>query len=126
VRLTQAARRGPFVGTTIAWPPAAAQSTHRRHFTFEDGTPMKIGIKQSVLSTAVFAGILLALVSFDDRVRDRFTELLYGSAGAGFGSRASGLAGALVDAARYQSIENAPLVVFAAVSAVLVLFMWRT
>lgn len=87
---------------------------------------MKIGIKQSVLSTAVFAGILLALVSFDDRVRDRFTELLYGSAGAGFGSRASGLAGALVDAARYQSIENAPLVVFAAVSAVLVLFMWRT
>lgn len=87
---------------------------------------MKIGIKQSVLSTMVFVGILMGLVSVDGRVRDRFAELLYGSGGAALDNRLTGLGEALLDAARYQSIENAPLVVFAAVSAVLVLFMWRT
>lgn len=86
---------------------------------------MKIGIKQGVLSTMVFAGILAGLVSIDPRVRDRFAELVHGGA-APWGNRAADLGGALLDAARYQSIENAPLVVFAAVSAVLVLFMWRT
>jgi hypothetical protein len=87
---------------------------------------MKIGIKQSVLSATVFAGILLGLVSVDARVRERFTDLLYGGGGGAIDSRLAGFGGALIDAARYQSIENAPLVVFAAVSAVLVLFMWRT
>jgi hypothetical protein len=87
---------------------------------------MKIGLKQSVLSTTVFGGILLGLVSVDARVRDRFAELLYGSGGAAIDNRLADFGGALVDAARYQSIENAPLVVFAAVSSMLVLFMWRT
>jgi hypothetical protein len=86
---------------------------------------MKIGIKQTVLSTTVFVGILLGLVSVDARVRERFAELFYGGGGA-IDGRLAGLGEALIDAARYQSIENAPLVVFAAVSAVLVLFMWRT
>jgi hypothetical protein len=87
---------------------------------------MKIGLKQSVLSTTVFVGILMGLVSVDARVRDRFSELLYGSSGAAVDNRLADLGEALIDAARYQSIENAPLVVFAAVSSVLVLFMWRT
>jgi hypothetical protein len=87
---------------------------------------MKIGLKQSVLSTTVFVGILMGLVSVDPRVRDRFAELFYGSGGAAIDNRLADLGGALLDAARYQSIENAPLVVFAAVSSVLVLFMWRT
>jgi hypothetical protein len=88
---------------------------------------MKIGFKQSVVSTAVFVGILMGLVSIDPRVRDRFSEFVYGGNGvAPWNSRLADLTEALVDAARYQSIENAPLVVFAAVSAMLVLFMWRT
>jgi hypothetical protein len=88
---------------------------------------MKIGLKQSVVSTAVFVGILMGLVSIDPRVRDRFSEFFYGGNGvAPWNSRLADLGGALADAARYQSIENAPLVVFAAVSAMLVLFMWRT
>jgi hypothetical protein len=86
---------------------------------------MRIGIKQSVLSATVFAGILLGLVSVDPRVREHLAELFYGGGGA-IDGRLTGLGEALIDAARYQSIENAPLVVFAAVSAVLVLFMWRT
>ena len=88
---------------------------------------MKVGIKQSALSAAIFGGILFALVSVDDRVRDRFSELV--SAGNGvtpMTSRLADLGGALFSAARHQSIENAPLVVFAAVSAILVLFMVKT
>lgn len=88
---------------------------------------MKIGLKQSVLSATVFVGILLGLVSLDARVHERFSAFLYGGDGlSSWDSRLADLGGALVDAARYQSIENAPLVVFAAVSAMLVLFMWRT
>jgi hypothetical protein len=88
---------------------------------------MKVGIKQSALSAAVFVGILFALVSVDERVRDRFGELV--SAGNGVApmtSRLADLGDALIGAARHQSIENAPLVVFAAVSAILVLFMVKT
>jgi hypothetical protein len=87
---------------------------------------MKIGLKQSVLSTTVFVGILIGLVSIDPRVRDRFHDLLFGGGGGALNNRLAGFGEALIDAARHQSIENAGLVVFAAVSAVLVLFMWRT
>ena len=87
---------------------------------------MKVGIKQSVMSAAVFIGILGALVSVDDRVRERFSDVIHGGGVAPWGSRVAELSDALLGAARSQSIEHAPLVVFAAVSAVLVLFMWRT
>ena len=86
---------------------------------------MKPGVKQSALSLTVFTGILAGLLSVDDRVRGRFNDLLYDGAGS-WNTQLAALGGALLDAARHQSIENAPLVVFAAVSAVLVLFMWRT
>lgn len=86
---------------------------------------MKVGIKQSVVSAAVFVGILLAVASVDNRVRDRFGELVHGGA-APWSARLGDLSDALLGVVRDQSIENSPLVVFAAVSAVLVLFMWRT
>lgn len=87
---------------------------------------MRIGLKQSVVSATVFGGILLGLISVDPRVHERFSNFLYGGGMTPMGSRLTDLGEALLDAARHQSIENAPLVVFAAVSAVLVLFMWRT
>lgn len=89
-------------------------------------TTMKIGIKQKLLSAAVFAGILFALASVDERVHDRFRELLSGGGLSPWTGRLTDLVGAVGGAVRNQSIENAPIVVFAAVSAVLVLFMWRT
>jgi hypothetical protein len=95
--------------------------------TAEDWGPMmRIGLKQSVLSMTVFAGILLGVASVDVRVRDRFSELLFGGGLSPWNDRLADFGGALVSAVRYQTIENAPLVVFATVSAVLVLFMWRT
>jgi len=86
---------------------------------------MKLGIRQGVASAAVFGAVLLMLVSIDERVRDRFSELVGGGVSP-WGDRASDLCTALVSAIRYQSLENAPLLVFAAVGAVLVAFMLRT
>jgi hypothetical protein len=87
----------------------------------------KFGFQQALASSAVFVLVLLALVSVDDRVRERFNELISGGETVGtWGERASYLGDAVVTAARHQSIENAPLVVFATVGAVLFLFMVRT
>ena len=88
---------------------------------------MKLGFRQGVASVAVFGAVMLMLVSVDDRVRDRFGDLL-GSGGNGltpWGDRAGDLISALMTAVRYQSIENAPLLIFAAAGAVLVAFMLR-
>jgi hypothetical protein len=92
-------------------------------------TPMKLGGRQAIASAAVFSVILAVLVSIDDRVRDRFNDLVYGGTGGTFtpwGDRAGDLGSALVAAARYQSIENAPLLVFAAVGAMLFVFMLKS
>lgn len=83
--------------------------------------------RQSFASSAVFAGVLIALISFDERVRARFDALLSGSTDAGaWSGRVLEFGDALAGAVRHQSIENAPLMIFAAVGALLVLFMLRT
>jgi hypothetical protein len=88
---------------------------------------MKLGVREAILSPAVFGVILLLLVSVDDRVRERFGSLLSGGEGlAPWGDRLADLGDALLSAVRNQSIENAPLLVFATVGVVLVLFMVRS
>jgi hypothetical protein len=90
---------------------------------------MKLGIKQAIASAAVFGAVLLVLVSIDDRVHEAFSDLVYGGANGSltpWGDRASDLGSALVAAARHQSIENAPLLVFAAVGTVLFVFMLKS
>jgi hypothetical protein len=83
-------------------------------------------LRQALASAAVFVAILAALVSVDDRVQDGFTELFGGGQGlSSSGDRVKDLTGALTSALRHQSIENAPLLIFAAVGAVLFVFMVR-
>jgi len=78
-------------------------------------------------SVAVFAVVMAVLVSLDDRVRERFGELLSaGTTVAPLSHRAMDLGNALVGAIADQSIENAPLLVFACVGGMLFLFMVRT
>lgn len=85
---------------------------------------IKLGVRQTVLSLMVFCGVLLALVSVDARVRERVGEVVSGGDGlSSWGSRVGDLADAMMSAVRHQSIENAPLLVFATVGAVLFLFM---
>lgn len=88
---------------------------------------MKLGLRQGLVSAAIFGAVLFALISVDERVRDRFGDLVSrGNSLSPWGDRAGDLGGALVSAARYQSLENAPLLVFAAAGAVLVAFMLKT
>lgn len=86
----------------------------------------RFGLKQALLSGGIFVGLLFALVSIDARVQERFTELVAGGGVSSFADRAGQLGNALATALRYQSIENAPMVIFATVGAVLFLFMVRT
>ena len=88
---------------------------------------IKLRVRQGAVSVAVFGAVVLMLVSLDDRVRDRFTALVSGDHSLSpWGDRAGDLGGALISAVRYQSLENAPLLVFAAAGAVLFAFMLKT
>ena len=87
---------------------------------------MKLGFRQGIASVAVFGAVLLMLISVDDRVRDRFGDLVGTGGVTPWGDRAGDLVNAVASAVRYQSIENAPLLIFAAAGAVLVAFMLRT
>lgn len=80
-----------------------------------------------MLSITVFVIVLGGLVFVDPRVRDRMSALVWGGDGvSSAGERAGDLGSALLTALRYQSIENAPLLIFATVGAVLFVFMVRT
>jgi hypothetical protein len=88
---------------------------------------MTRALRQATMSGAVFGIILLTLVSIDTRVRDRVSDLVTGGESlTPWAARAGDVADALVDAIRNQSIENAPLLIFAVAGAVLFVFMVRT
>lgn len=86
----------------------------------------KLGVREGAVSAAVFGAVLFALISVDPRVRDHVSDLFgSGSVGA-WSSRLGDLGSALWMAARTQSLDNAPLLVFATVGAVLTVFMLRS
>ena len=87
---------------------------------------IKLSLRQWMLSTLVFGGVLIALTSVDARVRERVSDVVTGGEGlTPWGDRVSDLGSALALAVRHQSIENAPLLIFAAVGAVLFVFMLK-
>ena len=87
---------------------------------------IKLSLRQWTLSTLVFGGVLIALTSVDARVRERVSDVMRGSDGlTPWGDRLTDLGTALASAVRHQSIENAPLLIFAAVGAVLFVFMLK-
>jgi len=90
---------------------------------------MKLGIRESALSFAVFCGVLFALTTVDPRVQDRLLDLIgHGSVNdiGPWTHRAGELGDALWSAARHQSLENAPLLVFATVGTVLTIFLFKS
>jgi len=87
---------------------------------------LKLGMREGVVSAAVFGAVLFALVSVDPRVRDHISDFVGRGSVAPLSARAGDLGSALWSAARHQSIENAPLLVFATVGAVLTVFMLRS
>ncbi len=88
---------------------------------------LKLGMREGALSSAVFGGVMFALVSVDPRVRDHVSDLAGGTTSvAPIGARLGELGSVLWSAARHQSIDNAPMVVFATVGIVLTIFMLRS
>lgn len=90
---------------------------------------IKLGLREGAVSAAVFGGVLFALVSVDPRVRDHMGDLFSSGGGvsvAPWTGRLMELGDALWSAARHQSMDNAPLLVFATVGAVLTVFMLRS
>lgn len=84
-----------------------------------------------VLVSIAALGLLLAvLVSVDDRVREqvtmRFNTTQAKSDLKDAGAQAQDLAAVIFSAARHQSIEHAPLMIFVVSATVLVVFMLRT
>jgi hypothetical protein len=127
VRVSDAGRTYRMRGTSLAIrkEPRPRITTHGT--VSKRGTTMTRGIKQGFVSTAIFAVVLGALVSVDDRVRERFSAV-WSSGGqlTPWGDRVGDLGDALMSALRHQSIENAPLLIFTAVGAVLVVFMVKS
>jgi hypothetical protein len=120
----RAAHQLPFLGEQ----PQSSRDTTVVYSGGKEALPMKFGFRQGIASAAVFGAVLLMVVSVDDRVRDRFSDLVSGGGNSltPWGDRAGDLINALVSAVRYQSIENAPMLVFAAAGAILVAFMLKT
>jgi hypothetical protein len=87
---------------------------------------IKVANRQGVLSVAIFIGILFSLTFVDTRVRDAFSDLFTGGSMTSYSQRAGEVGSALWIAARTQSIDNAPMVVFATIGAVLTLFMFKS
>ena len=85
-------------------------------------------LPQALASLAIFVILLVSLASIDPRVQDKCRELV--ASGAATLVTRQPCARSSIDtvstAVRYQSIENAPMVLFATVGGVLFLFMVRT
>jgi hypothetical protein len=86
----------------------------------------KLGVREGATSAIVFAVVMFALVSVDGRVRDCMSDLWGSGSITPFGDRVGDLGSALWSAARTQSMDNAPLLVFATVGTVLTVFMLRS
>jgi hypothetical protein len=83
----------------------------------------------ALISAGALVLLLLALVAFDDRVREQLSLRIHGNASSELvsaGAQVRDLATVVMDVARDQSIEHAPLLIFALAATVLVLFMLRT
>jgi hypothetical protein len=91
---------------------------------------MRRVISDGLISFGALLLLLLALVSIDDRVRQRVTDLLHTPPSSadvvGAGARIGQISNVVFKAARDQSVEHAPMVIFGVAATVLVLFMLRT
>ncbi len=91
---------------------------------------VKRPIGDALISIGAVTLLLAILVSVDERVRQqvslRLTRSEAQSELRGAGVQAHDLAGVIIDAARHQSIEHAPMMIFVLAGSVLFLCMLRT
>jgi hypothetical protein len=92
---------------------------------------MRRAFGDALISLGALACLLLVLVASNDRVRQqvslRFGSGPHGSADlVNAGTQVSDLVTVIAQAARDQSLDHAPLMIFVLAASVLVLFMLRT
>jgi hypothetical protein len=83
----------------------------------------------ALVSTAAVGSLLLVLIAADDRVRDQVHRLGAANASTAFAQAGVQLHDALtivMETARDQGLEHAPLLIFVLVATVLLLAMSRT
>lgn len=89
---------------------------------------MQRTVSDFLISAAALVTLIVILAAFDGRVREQLTLRMDSPSeqvtGAGVAARE--IAYVVFDAARDQTIEHAPLVIFVVVATVLLLFMLRT
>jgi hypothetical protein len=85
-----------------------------------------VGMREGVISALVFSAILFALISVDPGVKIKATDLVRGNSVSSVTGRVGDMGGALWSAARNQSIDNAPMLVFATIGTMLTLFMVKS
>jgi hypothetical protein len=110
----------------------AEQELRRDHLLAcprEECPRMRRPFGDALLSIVALAILLFALVSVDERVREQVSLRLSGRPSielAAAGAQVRDLTSVVFQAARDQSIEHAPLLMFAVAATVLVVFMLRT
>jgi hypothetical protein len=91
---------------------------------------MRRVISDALISLGALVLLLVLLVSIDDRVRERVTQMVTSPPSsaeiAGAGAQIENVSVVLFRAARDQSVDHGPMVIFAVAAVVLVLFMLRT
>lgn len=89
---------------------------------------MRRGWRDTLMSAAGLVIVLVALVSFDSRVREQ-VQLRLSSPSAMVSEANHGvkdLWSVVIEALREQSLDRAPLLIFVFIAGVLLLFMLRT
>jgi hypothetical protein len=90
---------------------------------------MRSVFTERLLAAAALVILIVALVAVDDRVREQMSSRFVGPQASteivAAGTQARGLAWVAYDAVRDQSLEHAPLTIFAIAATVLVFFMLR-
>ena len=85
--------------------------------------------KDALVSAGALLIVLAALMAVDGRVREQVADVFSGATSTQSVASAGGglqhVAGILFSAARDQSIDHAPMVLFVVAATVLVLFMLR-
>lgn len=89
---------------------------------------MRRAFGEALMSAGTVAVLLLALVAADGRVRDEVSRRIARPSVelAGAGQQMGNLTSVIAAVVRHQSIEHAPLLIFALAATVLVLLMLRT
>src|SRR5262245_8581702 len=117
-------RRPRRMGTAFASPLSVGVSVRDRPWD------LRRTLYDMSLSVCALTVLLATLVAFDPRVREQVwltKSGIHASAEmAAAGIQAHGLGTTLVSAAKYQSRQHAPLMIFVFVASVLTLFMLRT